>query len=64
MSTIIFLKDLKKGDIFKRKPEANTEYVRGHYNRKDQFGPAGYCCDDAWDIGRSIFLKGKTKVYI
>jgi hypothetical protein len=60
----VLLKTLKRGDLFKRKPEANAIYIREHYNRKDQFGPASFCCVDWCDIGRDIQLKPTTPVFI
>lgn len=58
------LRSLKEGEYFKRKPDAKKEYIRNHYNRKDAFGPANYCCTDADNIGREIFLKPDTTVYV
>ena len=60
----IELRKVKEGDFFKRKPSAYTEYVRNHYNRNDQFGPANYSCSDANDMNREIFLKPSTIVYV
>lgn len=58
------LRKVKEGAYFKRKPSAKTEYIRNHYNRKDQFGPANYSCSDANDMNREIFLKPSTIVYV
>ena len=58
------LRKVKEGAYFKRKPSAKTEYIRNHYNRKDQFGPANYSCSDAHDMNREIFLKPSTIVYV
>jgi hypothetical protein len=58
------LKELKKGELFKRKPEAKTTFIREHFNRADSWGPASYCCVDAADIGRSIQLNPLTLVYV
>jgi len=63
MKTIL-LRQVKQGESFKRKPEANKEYIREHYNRKDMYGPASFCCSDIDDIGRSIQLKPATIVYV
>ena len=60
----IELRKVKEGACFKRKPTASAEYIRNHYNRKDQFGPANYSCSDAHDMNREIFLKPSTIVYI
>ena len=58
------LKELKSGQLFKRKPEAKTTFIREHYNRADFGGPASFCCVDADDIGRSIQLSPSKIVYI
>ena len=63
MKTIL-LRQVKQGDSFKRKPNAHKEYIRDHYNRKDMFGPATFCCSDSDDIGRSIQLKPSTLVFV
>tara|TARA_B110000238_G_C15998855_1_gene383517 strand:- start:486 stop:824 length:339 start_codon:yes stop_codon:yes gene_type:complete len=60
----IEIRKVKEGDFFKRKPSAAAEYIRNHYNRKDQFGPANYSCSDANDMNREIFLKPSTVVYV
>lgn len=59
----VLLKTLKAGELFKRKPEAVTVFVREHYNHADFWGQAGYCCADTNDIGRSLQLKGTTRVF-
>jgi hypothetical protein len=56
----ISLKNVKAGDIFKRKPDAQTVFIRDHYNRDDKT----YTCTDWYDIGRCIFLKGTTQVFV
>ena len=58
------IRHIKEGDFFRRKPEAKKEFIKNHYNRKDRFGPANYCCTAADDIGREIFLKTSTIVYV
>ena len=58
------LSHLKQGDTFKRKPGARTTFIRGHYNRKDEFGPANFSCTDTEDMNREIFLKPNTIVYL
>ena len=61
---LVELRKLKEGEYFRRKPDAHKEYIRGHYNRKDSFGPASFCCTDSEDIGRCIQLKPSTIVYV
>ena len=58
------LKTLKQGDTFKRKADAKKVFIREHYNRADAFGPANYTCTDYSDIGRDVFLKGSTLVFV
>ena len=58
------LRKLKEGDYFKRKPEARREFIRGHYNRRDQWGPASFWCIREDDIGAGLELKPGTVVYI
>lgn len=55
----IQLKDLPKGEFFKRKPASGKVYVRGEYDRSIR----KYCCDDWHDISRGIELRGTTIVY-
>jgi hypothetical protein len=62
--TPVAISAVKKGDYFRRKPTAAGEYIRGHYNRKDQFGPANYSCTATEDTNKEIFLKPSTTVYV
>jgi hypothetical protein len=54
------LKDLPKGEYFKRKPDAKKVYQRGEYCRSRR----KYQADDCDDICRELVLKGSTVVYI
>ena len=54
------LKDLPRGEFFKRKPEARTVYRRGEYCQSRR----KYQADDCADICRELLLKGNTIVYI
>ena len=62
----IALKDLKKGDEFKRKPDALKNFYKGHYNRKCSFYPTPtYTCvadNDVW--GSGVEINAKSYVYI
>ena len=60
----IELRKVKQGEYFRRKPTAKTEFIRGHYNRKDSFGSANFACNDTEDWNREIFLKPSTRVFI
>lgn len=59
MLNTVQLKDLPRGEFFKRKPNANKVYVRGEYFRPER----KYSCDDWDDISRDILLRGSTIVY-
>ncbi len=55
------IKDLKVGEFFKRKPNANKVYIRGEYIREVK----KYSCDDCSDVwGDGLQLKGATVVYV
>ncbi len=60
----IELRKVKKGDVFKRKPDAKKVFIKEHYNRKSWLGPANFCCIADDDIGRSIFLAPATMVFV
>jgi len=55
----ICLADLKKGEVFKRKENAKTIFIKGHYDR----GSKTYSASDTLDMNREIFLKGSTVVF-
>jgi hypothetical protein len=54
------LKDVPKGEHFKRKIDAKTIWIRDYYDA----GSKTYRCEDADDMNREMFLKGTTMVYI
>jgi len=55
----IRLKDLKRGEVFVRKPNSATVQIREDYDRREKKYLCGY-----WDdISKSIYLKGDTFVY-
>ena len=54
------IKDLPRGEFFKRKPDAIKVYRRGEYERSSR----KYQADDCDDICRELLLKGSTVVYI
>lgn len=56
----IKLSKVKKGEFVKRKPNSQTVYSRGDYERSIK----KYSLIDEEDICREIFLKGSTIVYI
>ena len=57
----ITIKQLPKGEFFKRKPDAIKVYQRAEFNREAK----KYNCTDMLDIwGNGLTLKGDTVVYI
>lgn len=57
----IELKNIKAGEFFKRKADANKVYQRAEYCRDVK----KYQCDDCSDVwGNGIQLKGNTIVFI
>lgn len=55
------IKDLPKGEYFKRKPDAKRVYIRQEYYQDTK----KYQCDDCDDVwGNGIQLKGTTLVYV
>ncbi len=57
----ITIKQLPKGEFFKRKPDSVKVYQRAEFNRAAK----KYQCTDCADIwGNGLTLKGETIVYI
>ena len=54
------LRDVKRGDFVRRKAGAATVYTRGDYDKSRK----RYSLGDYSDVGREVFLKGDTIVYI
>ena len=55
----IRLKDLKRGELFVRKPNSATIQTREDYDRREKKYLCGY-----WDdINKSLYLKGDTFVW-
>ena len=57
----IMLKDVKKGDYFKRKINAKTTFIRGDYCRYTKKYMSTYT-DNVW--GDDLYLKGTSKVFV
>lgn len=53
------LKELKKGDVFKRKEAAKAIYVRGDYIRREK----RFECTDVEDICRFVYLPGNAEIF-
>ena len=62
----VSLKSLKKGDEFKKKPDAKFCFYKGDYNRKNSFDKtATYTCaheNDMW--GGGSFINAAAFVYV
>ena len=55
------LKDVKKGEFIRRKPDAKTTYIRGNYVRYEGWNRYSLL---EWFGSKEIFLKGSTKVWV
>ena len=58
------LRKLREGQWFKRKPEAAYWYIREHYNRADQFGPATFWCSTEWSASDGREFKPNVLVWV
>ena len=56
----VYLKDVKKGNVFRRKPDAATTWIKGDYDRSSK----RYDVQDWDDINRTMQIKGLELVYI
>lgn len=56
----IKLKDVKKGEYFKRKADAKKVFIRGDYVREDK----KFECQNFDDINHFVYLKGDTLVFV
>lgn len=54
------IRDIKAGEYFKRKADAKTVYVKGHYDRATK----SFSATDTEDISREIFIKASKPVFI
>lgn len=54
------VKELKRGEFFKRKESSGKVYMRGEFCRDIK----KFECDDFNDISRSIYLRGDTVVFV
>ena len=54
------LKEIPKGEFFKRQPNAKKVYIKGEYDRTEK----DYSCINAEDINNEIFIKGDKNIYI
>ena len=56
----IMLKDVPRGELVKRKPDAKGVFIRDDYCR----GEKRYALQSWDDINKFVYLKGATIVYI
>ena len=56
----VLVSQIKKGELVKRKPDSNIVYMLEDYNRCDKT----YTLTDYEDVGRCIFVKAKTKLFL
>ena len=56
----VAIRDIKPGEYFKRKPDAKTVYVRGHYDPATK----AFSATDFNDVCREIFIKASKPVFI
>lgn len=54
------IKDLKKGEFFKRKADSKEVYIKGDYDRASK----SYSCIAFSDINKEIFVKANKLVYV
>ena len=54
------MRDIKKGEFIRRKPESKDTYIKGEYDRSNKI----YSCTSFWNINKEIFIKPTTKVWI
>ena len=54
------IKELKKGEFLKRKPDSKKVYVKGDYDRATK----SFCCINYEDINDYIFIKATKAVFV
>lgn len=54
------ISQIAENTYFRRKPDAKKTYVRAHYCKAEKV----YAACDFDNVGREIFLKGATLVYL
>ena len=57
------IKKVKQGAMFSKR-EDGPNYIRNHYNRKDQFGPACYSVSRYDDMNSETFLSPTKLVWV
>lgn len=54
------IKEVKKGEFIKRKPDATRVYIKGDYDRASK----SFSCIAYDDINQEIFIKANKKVFV
>jgi len=54
------IRDIKAGEYFKRKADAKSVYVKGHYDRATK----SFSAIDTEDTSREIFIKATKPVFV
>lgn len=53
------LNKIPKGEYFKRKQDAKTVYIKGHYDRASK----SFACSDTEDMNRTVWIKANKPVF-
>jgi len=54
------VKNIKQGEYVKRKADAKTVFVRGHYDAATK----SYSLSDTEDFNREVFVKSGTQLFV
>lgn len=54
------LNEVKVGEVFKRKPDAKSVFVRNHYDKATK----SFSASDWYDTSREIFIKANKVVFV
>ena len=57
------IRQVKQGEYFQRKNEG-TLWIRNHYNKKDQFGPACFSVSKVEDMNHESFIQPSVLVLV
>ena len=57
------IRQVKQGGYFQRKNKGPV-WIRNHYNRKDQFGPACFSISKTEDMNHESFIKPLVLVWV
>lgn len=54
------IRELKKGEFLKRKPDAKEVYIKGDYDKASK----SFCCVAYSDINKWVFIKATKRVFV